>query len=1192
MAARAATTTATRIEALRERISRDAPDITRRIREAAANNQGNEARFRTLFAQIIEPWAQLLDIPLLVQEERTLATGRADATYNRMVVEYEAPGRLRDRIEHGPTAHAIQQARDYVEGVARQERQQVHRLIGVVIDGCYFIYVRKVEGHWTDPEVEPVNEQSVARFLRLLVSLTSGKALLPDNLVQDFGSNTIYAQRIASSLYQSLSRTLDDGQVDIVDKLFEQWQTFFGEVTGYEEGSTPLRNRPELRQFARGMGLDVRTVDPPRLFFTVHTYFALLIKLIAYYALSRFVSGFGTRFGSMYQLDDDDLKREMEELERGGIFRTLGIRNFLEGDFFKWYLHTWDASVANAVRTLLERLKDYDPGTLEVSPEQARDLLKKLYHRLMPREIRHDLGEYYTPDWLAEHVLNELGYEGQTDKRLLDPACGSGTFLVLAIKRLRERCFRDGLNEQETLETILNNVVGIDLNPLAAIAARTNYLLALGDLLVHRTREIDIPVYLADSILTPAAGQQLFNQDRYEINTAVGQFDIPSCLKTHDQIDNLCNLLEECVVNETETDVFLERAKISLRIANDDWTGRSGGAGAEVILRDLFDKLASLHEDGLDGIWARILQNAFMPLFLGQFDLIAGNPPWVNWRSLPEAYRQATTRVWARYALFQHRGFQAILGASNDDISVLMSYTVSDALLKPDGLLGFVITQTVFKSMGAGQGFRRLHINADTPLGIQSVHDFSDFQPFESATNRTAVFTWQKGGTTDYPVPYHMWQKTVRRAAISQDASLAEVRGLTRRLDFTAEPVDSSDISSPWITGRRDSIDAIRNLIRPSQYRARVGAYTGGANAVYWLTIVHERPDGLLVVQNLREGARRQVESVTAEIEAGLVYPLLRGRDVQKWRASPSAHILVTHSPTGGLTAYTTTHLQRHFPRAHAYLRRFEDMLRGRAVFRRYFTRRSGGRTIETGPYYSMFDIGPYTFAATKVVWREQASEFTVAAVVSGDSAIVPDHKLMVVETTSAAEAYFLAGVLGNSISRYVVASYILNISTSTAILDNLAVPQYDPDDAQHRAMSDRCRRLHEAAGSDQSCEALEVELDQQAARLFGITDEQLAGIRESYRELTKADLRDAREAEATEGDEEAEDGAITNEVEPVLAALNGNGEMTAAEVAAAAGMDVADLRPLLRQLIEAGRIEQTGRGRGTRYKLAEGGEE
>ncbi|HIC90080.1 MAG TPA: SAM-dependent DNA methyltransferase [Anaerolineae bacterium] len=429
-------TTASRVEKIRSQISKDAPGITREIQEAASECQGSEARFRTRFAFTIESWARGLNIPFIpfiVQEERSLVTGRVDATYNRLIIEYEAPGRLRDDPSHGATAHAIQQAKDYVEGVARAERQRVHRLVGVALDGCYFIYVRKIHGHWTEPEIEPVHEHSAGRFLRLLVSLVSGKALVPDNLVQDFGSNTLTTQQIARPLYRALCRVLDDDTEDLVDKLFEQWQTFFGEVTGYEEGSRPLRNKPELRAFARGLGIDPRgAVDPPRLFFTVHTYYALLIKLIAFYALSRFVSGFGARFGSLYQLPDDELKREMEELERGGIFRTLGIRNFLEGDFFKWYLTAWDADVAHAVRLLFDRLKDYDPGTLEVSPEQARDLLKKLYHRLMPREIRHDLGEYYTPDWLAEDVLNEVGYEDQTDKRLLDPACGSGTFLVLA----------------------------------------------------------------------------------------------------------------------------------------------------------------------------------------------------------------------------------------------------------------------------------------------------------------------------------------------------------------------------------------------------------------------------------------------------------------------------------------------------------------------------------------------------------------------------------------------------------------------------------------------------------------------------------------------------------------------------------------------------------------------------------------
>ena len=88
-------------------------------------------------------------------------------------------------------------------------------------------------------------------------------------------------------------------------------------------------------------------------------------------------------------------------------------------------------TLEDSVSKLLLRLSEYDPGTLELAPENARDLLKKLYHYLLPREIRHDLGEYYTPDWLAERlIIQTLGKAdlGNVNKRVLDPACGSGTW--------------------------------------------------------------------------------------------------------------------------------------------------------------------------------------------------------------------------------------------------------------------------------------------------------------------------------------------------------------------------------------------------------------------------------------------------------------------------------------------------------------------------------------------------------------------------------------------------------------------------------------------------------------------------------------------------------------------------------------------------------------------------------------------
>ena len=116
-------------------------------------------------------------------------------------------------------------------------------------------------------------------------------------------------------------------------------------------------------------------------------------------------------------------------------------------------------------------------------------MLKRLYQYLVPKRIRHDLGEYYTPDWLAELVISEIGYDGNLNKRFLDPTCGSGTFLVLAIKRARQYALDHFVDETETLEGILKNIVGFDLNPLAVLSARTNYLIALGKLIKYKSGE-------------------------------------------------------------------------------------------------------------------------------------------------------------------------------------------------------------------------------------------------------------------------------------------------------------------------------------------------------------------------------------------------------------------------------------------------------------------------------------------------------------------------------------------------------------------------------------------------------------------------------------------------------------------------------------------------------------------------------
>jgi DNA-binding transcriptional ArsR family regulator len=705
-------------------------------------------------------------------------------------------------------------------------------------------------------------------------------------------------------------------------------------------------------------------------------------------------------------------------------------------------------------------------------------------------------------------------------------------------------------------------------------------------------------VYLADSILTPAAGQELFNQDRYELNTVVGQFDIPSCLKTREQIDNLCNLLEECVSNEVDADVFLDRARQGLRIPDDDWEGRSGGAGAAVILGELFEKLTGLHGDGLDGIWARILQNAFMPLFIGKFDFVAGNPPWVTWDSLPNEYRTRTHPLWIAYGLFPHGGMDTILGKGKKDLSMLMSYVVTDKLLCNGGKLGFVITQSVFKSAGAGQGFRRFRFgdHKDQFVHVERVDDMTDFQPFEAASNRTSVVVWRKGAATRYPVAYHLWQKTAHRQSITQNCTLHDTLSMTRRIPFVAEPVNREDTGSTWLTARGRAIKAIRRLLGRSQYAAHAGVSSGGNNGVFWIEVIHQRPDGVLVVRNLTEGAKRSVPSVNAEIEQDLVYPLLRGTEVRRWQAKRCyAHIILAQDveQRRGIDLGT---MQRRYPKTFAYLKRFEQELQGRAAFKRYYTRREGGRTIETGPFYSMFDVGDYTLSPVKVVWHRMVAPIGAVVVQKEHGKpILPQETHAFVGLQDPIEAFYLAGLLNSLPFNFAVMAYSQAGGKSFGsphILENLYLPKFKCSDQKHR-------RVAELAGSIQrrfdglwedELAAAETELDEAGAKVWGISEDELAEIRESYRELTKADLRETREADerGDQGDEEG--GEATDSAEAIVSALGDGAEMTAAEIGTATEIDASELRPLLRQLVGEGLIEQTGRGRGTRYRLAEGG--
>ena len=667
---------------------------------------------------------------------------------------------------------------------------------------------------------------------------------------------------------------------------------------------------------------------------------------------------------------------------------------------------------------------------------------------------------------------------------------------------MREYAWKNAIPEHIALEKILSNVIGFDLNPLAVISARANYLLALGELLQYRKGEISIPVYICDSIMTPQEGENLFGKGIVKLNTAVGPFSIPKSLIQAQYIYILSDFLEGAVKLSFTEEQFIEKLcqKLPLLKGQDD-------RDIEVVY-ELYEKLLSLERQGMNGIWARIIKNAFAPLFVGEFDYVVGNPPWVNWESLPEGYRFETKPLWISYGLFPHGGMDTILGKGKKDISMIMTYVAIDKYLKKNGRLGFVITQSVFKTAGAGQGFRRFQLGDKEPIQVLYVDDMVELKPFEGVGNRTAIVILQKGRKTEYPVPYNYWTKKVKGIGIKDDLRLDEVTQIATYKQFYAEPVNKDDPTSPWITGRPRAIKVVKKILGQSDYVAHEGVNAGGANAVYWVKIVGKIPGGLVIISNITEGARRKVESVQIAIEPDLLYSLLRGRDVKRWRAQPSAYILMVQDPVRRI-GIDEEKMKTCYPKTYIYLKRFEKVLRQRAAFKRYFTRkdRKTGKIVETGPFYSMFNVGDYTFAPYKVVWTRIAN--IEAAVVSqkNEKPIIPQETISLVAFDTEEEAYYLCAMINSSHFQYACISYSQTGGKSMGsphVLENIRIPKFDPQNKLHFQLTELSKKAHEIAKTDKIDELREIEekIDKISAQIWGLTDEELKEIKLSLKEL------------------------------------------------------------------------------------------
>ncbi len=414
--------------------------------------------------------------------------------------------------------------------------------------------------------------------------------------------------------------------------------------------------------------------------FVEHTYLVLAAEVVAHAVLNIPVEHLSA-----------------QAILSGQEFSQRGVHGVVEADFFDWVLQVEGGE--RFVGDLGRRLSRFDWSAVE------HDVLKHLYESVIDEQQRHRLGEYYTPDWLAEKIVADV-VDDPLNQRTLDPACGSGTFVFHAVRRFLDAADAAGKTNRDAIRLATSQVLGVDVHPVAVTLARVTYLLALGTKRLDDERDaFGVPIYLGDTM---------------QWDVALGTLGDEGGLKIPTEPAGVLFGAEVLSFPEVVLDPPGAFDSLVLALADRATTDRAAGSkpprikglldahkvpeDARATIVDTFAHLCSLHDNNRDHIWAYYARNLARPLWLarpgGRVDRLVGNPPWLSYRfmtpRIQQLFRERSTEhgLWAGSAVATHQ-----------DLSGYFVVRSVDRYLKPGGKFGFVMPLAAL-SRQAFAGFR------------------------------------------------------------------------------------------------------------------------------------------------------------------------------------------------------------------------------------------------------------------------------------------------------------------------------------------------------------------------------------------------------------------------------------------------------------------------------------------------------
>lgn len=601
--------------------------------------------------------------------------GRVDSFVDNVLVEFKASLTVEDHHRA-----ARNQLSAYVAGAWAEDKSYRRPYLAVATDGRNWrVYSARPDDLSKSPmAADPDNVKTTlidqwprgnvdqaGASLKWFLNRTFFRSQLlrptPENFARDFGLDSAAFLTVTDQLQRKASELADNPQM----RLYEAaWWSDLQVAYGAVDGSQSL--------------------------FVRHTYLSLLARLLVWATIEKRAA------------NSDDLRQVFDR----SYFISKRIGNLVEDDYFAWHSMTARTELTPAWTALVAQLATYRLD------EIREDILKPLYEELVDPETRHDLGEYYTPDWLASAIVDRLlgGWDPAIRgiPRILDPACGSGSFVRASIHAIRQR--QDvAVSPEVRLREILTSVHGMDVHPLATTVAKATYLLAVADLMPGAREIVHLPVFLCNSLSGERAVRTMSLMGDL-INLSVGRgeaerhFPVPMEFiedgRAYDHaIGEIVDISRSTGASRTPakyTDPAV-RSRLADRLVN--------FPQADVLLNSLADLcvyLTELVKRKEDTIYGFLLRNRYKSVLLrDHFDLIVGNPPWLTVADIsPGEYRDLVLR---RNNDLKIAPRTAGDQAHTEIATIFLAQVMSQFLRARDDAsgharLGFVLPRSVFTS--------------------------------------------------------------------------------------------------------------------------------------------------------------------------------------------------------------------------------------------------------------------------------------------------------------------------------------------------------------------------------------------------------------------------------------------------------------------------------------------------------------